>query len=94
MSVLIINASSCNTVIGYFPPCFACVSVDLPDPESPNTDATNLEPSASVYSFCPPWQEAYPFLFAIAHAIVNVPFLCSPKYLIPKIHAQFSAVSK
>ena len=37
VSVLMMKASSCNTVIGYFPPCLACVNVDLPDPVTPNT---------------------------------------------------------
>ena len=51
--------------------------------------STYLDPSARTYSFCPPWQDAYPLRLAIAQAIVRVPFLCSPKYLIPRIQAQF-----
>ena len=59
------------------------------DPERPNTEATYLRPSGREYSFCPPWQEAYPLRFAMAQAIVRVPFLCSPKYFMPRMAAQF-----
>ena len=68
--------------------------MDFPDPDNPKKDATNFSPLSNLNSFCPPWQEAYPLRFAIAHAIVNVPFLCSPKYFIPRSAAQFVSVLK
>lgn len=59
VSVLMMKASSWRTLMaGYLPPCLAWVRVDLPEPDRPNTAATNLLPSSRVYSFWPPWQEA------------------------------------
>ena len=41
VSVLIIKESSCRTLIsGYFPLCFAWVSVYFPEPDRPKTAAT------------------------------------------------------